>query len=385
MKTGRIIGGTVVTPGCRFDGGSVLIEDDTIIDIFPAGTPVPATDWTYDAEGAYVVPGFFDIHSHGAVGYEVTDNDPESVPAVCKAKLEEGVTSYFPTTLTLPYEALANTMERVADYRKTEAFCRTPGVHLEGPFINPKSLGAQNPAFVRKADIDEVLKLAAIAPVSEMTYAVEMEGGAEFTRALLSNGIVASCGHSKAGYEDFRKGYAKGLRHLTHFCNQMSPLHHRDIGLVGAGLLHDDVRLELITDKVHVSVPMIQLVFDRKPIESILVITDSMRASHLPDGPSSIGGLDVIVKNGEARLAKDGALAGSMLRMNHALRNIVEVTGLPIEDIIQTTAWNQANELGLGDQFGCLEAGYVADIAVLDQKTFDVDAVFVGGEKRVSK
>ena len=385
MKTGRIIGGTVVTPGARYDGGSVLMEDDMIVDVLPAGAPIPPADWTYDADGSYVVPGFFDIHSHGAVGYEVTDNDPKSVPAVCKAKLEEGVTSYFPTTLTLPHEALANTMERVADYRKSEEFCRVPGVHLEGPYINPKSLGAQNPAFVRKADIDEVLQLAAIAPVSEMTYAVEMEGGADFTKALLSNGIVASCGHSKATYEDFRKGYAKGLRHLTHFCNQMSPLHHRDIGLVGAGLLHDDVHLELITDKVHVSVPMIQLVFDRKPIESIFVITDSMRASHLPDGPSSIGGLDVIVKNGEARLAKDGALAGSMLRMNHALRNIVEVTGLPIEDIVQTTSWNQAVELGLGDQFGCIEPGFVADLVVLDQKTFDVDAVFVGGEKRIAK
>ena len=216
-----------------------------------------------------------------------------------------------------------------------------------------------------------------------MTYAVEMEGGADFTQALLTNGIVASCGHSKAKYADFQAGYAKGLRHLTHFCNQMSPLHHRDIGLVGAGLLHPDVRLELICDKVHVSVPMIQLVFERKPIESILLITDSMRASHLPDGPSSIGGLDVIVKNGEARLAKDGALAGSMLRMNHALRNVIEVTGRKIEDVIQTTSWNQADELGLGDQFGCIESGFTADIAVLDQKTFDVDAVFIGGEKKI--
>ena len=383
MKTGRIINGSVVTPGYRFDGASVIIEDDSILEVLPAGSPVPQTDWTYDAAGKYVVPGFFDIHAHGAVGFEITDDDPASVPSVCKAKLEEGVTSYFPTTLTLAPEMLENTMVRVAKYRETEEFCRTPGVHLEGPFINPSSLGAQNPAYVRKADIAEVLHLASIAPVSEMTYAVEMEGGADFTQSLLTNGIVASCGHSKAKYADFCAGYAKGLRHLTHFCNQMSPLHHRDIGLVGAGLLHPDVRLELICDKVHVSVPMIQLVFERKPIESILLITDSMRASHLPDGPSSIGGLDVIVKNGEARLAKDGALAGSMLRMNHALRNVIEVTGRKIEEVIQTTSWNQADELGLGDQFGCIESGFTADIAVLDQKTFDVDAVFIGGEKKL--
>lgn len=383
MKTGRIVNATVVTPGYRFDGASVIIEDDSILEVRPAGSPVPQTDWTYDAEGHYVVPGFFDIHAHGAVGYEVTDDVPESVPAVCKAKLEEGVTSYFPTTLTLAPDMLENTMRRVAKYREAEEFCRTPGVHLEGPFINPASLGAQNPAYVRKADIAEVLRLAAIAPVSEMTYAVEMDGGADFTRQLLENGIVASCGHSKAKYGDFLAGYTKGLRHLTHFCNQMSPLHHRDIGLVGAGLLHGDVRVELICDKVHVSPAMIKLVFETKPIESILLITDSMRASHLPDGPSSIGGLDVIVKNGEARLAKDGALAGSMLRMNHALRNVVEVTGRRIEEVVQTTAWNQADELGLGDMYGCIESGFVADIAVLDKETFDVAAVFVGGEKRI--
>lgn len=380
---GRIINATVITPGLRIDGATVIIEDDVIAEVLPPGTPMPDADWTFDAKGDFVAPGFFDIHAHGAVGYEVTDDDPKSVPAVCKAKLEEGVTSYFPTTLTLGHEALANTMERVAKYRETEEFCRTPGVHLEGPFINPSSLGAQNPAYVRTPDIKEVLDLAAIAPISEMSYAVETEGGIEFAQQLLENGVVPSCGHSKSTYETFRKAYAKGLRHLTHFCNQMTPLHHRDIGLVGAGLLHDDVRIEIICDKVHVSVPMIQLVFDRKPIESILLITDSMRASHLPDGPSSIGGLDVIVKNGEARLAKDGALAGSMLRMNHALKNVIEVTGLPIEDVIQTTSWNQAEELGLGDQFGCIEPDYIADIVVLGKDDLEVKAVFVGGEKRI--
>lgn len=380
---GRIINATVITPGLRIDGATIVIEDDVIAEVLPPGTPMPEADWTFDAKGDYVAPGFFDIHAHGAVGYEVTDDDPNSVPAVCKAKLEEGVTSYFPTTLTLGHDALVNTMERVAKYRETEEFCRTPGVHLEGPFINPTSLGAQNPAFVRTPDIKEVLDLAAIAPISEMSYAVETEGGIDFAQQLLENGVVPSCGHSKSTYATFREAYGKGLRHLTHFCNQMTPLHHRDIGLVGAGLLHDDVRIEIICDKVHVSVPMIQLVFDRKPIESILLITDSMRASHLPDGPSSIGGLDVIVKNGEARLAKDGALAGSMLRMNDALKNVLEVTGLPIEDVIQTTSWNQAEELGLGDQFGCIEPDFFADLVVLGKEDLDVKAVFVGGEKRI--
>lgn len=382
-RTGRITGATVISPSIRIDGATVVIEDDLIAEVLPPGTPMPETDWTWNANGDYVLPGFFDIHAHGAAGYEITGEAVEAVEEVAKAKLKEGVTSFFPTTLTLGHDSLAATMKKVAKYRETEKYCRTPGVHLEGPFINPKCLGAQNPAFVRKADIGEVLELAKIAPVSEVTYAAEMEGGAEFAAALLENGVIPSCGHSKCTYGEFCAAYAKGLRHLTHFCNQMTALHHRDIGLVGAGLLHDDVRIELICDKIHVSPPMIQLVFDRKPIESILLITDSMCASHLPDGPSSIGGLEVIVKNGEARLAKDGALAGSTLRMNHALRNVVEVTGLPIEEVVQTTAWNQAEELGLGDRFGCIEPGFAADIAVLGKNDYDVKAVFVGGEKRI--
>ena len=149
--------------------------------------------------------------------------------------------------------------------------------------------------------------------------------------------------------------------------------------MVGAGFLLPDVRIEVICDKVHVCPEMIQLIFEKKPIESILLITDSMRSSHLPDGPSEIGGLDVIVKNGEARLSSNGALAGSMLRMNVALKNVHEVTERPLCEIIQTTSYNQAVELGIGEKYGRVEAGYRADLAILDGQTFDVIKVFKDG------
>ena len=200
----RITNASVVTPGERLDCATVVIEDDEIADVIRAGTPLTDADETVNAAGALLVPGFFDIHSHGAVGYEATDDDPDALPAICKAKLEEGVTSYFPTTNTLPEAALARAAESVARYGETEEFCRVPAIHLEGPYINPGATGAQNPNFVRRADIDEVLRIASIAPVSEVTFAVEMEGGADFARQLLENGIVPSCGHSKATYADFR-------------------------------------------------------------------------------------------------------------------------------------------------------------------------------------
>ena len=212
-----------------------------------------------------------------------------------------------------------------------------------------------------------------------MSYAVETEGGAKFAKDCFKLGIVPSCGHTGAKMSDLEKAYKNGLRHLTHFCNQMTPLHHRDIGLVGAGLLYDDVTVELICDKVHLAPEMIRLVFAKKPIASIQLITDSMRASHLPDGPSSIGGLDVIVRNGEARLASNNALAGSMLRMNVALRNVFELTQRPLCDIIQTTSYNQAVEHGLGNCYGKIESGYCADLVVLDKETFDVRQVVKAG------
>jgi N-acetylglucosamine-6-phosphate deacetylase len=153
--------------------------------------------------------------------------------------------------------------------------------------------------------------------------------------------------------------------------------------MVGAGLLLPDVRIEMICDKVHLCPEMIALVFEKKSIDSILLITDSMRASHLPDGPSSIGGLDVVVKNGEARLASNGALAGSMLQMNQTLKNVFEITKRPLCDLVQTTSYNQAVELGIGNRCGRVEAGYVADLTVLDVDTFEVKTVFVEGEKKL--
>ncbi len=372
----------IVSPQVDITYGYVLVEDGRISQVGKGACQL-AADTEYDAKGALLVPGMIDIHTHGAAGMDVTDPDPTAVVEVAKAKLAEGCTSFAPTTLTLAEETLADSLRAVAAYRADERYSQVIGVHLEGPYINPACLGAQNPAFVRKPDVAELLRLNAITPVSQITFAVEVDGGDEFARACLDNGIVPSCGHSKATYAQFAKAYGFGLRHLTHFCNQMTPLHHRDIGLVGAGLLHGDVRTEVICDKIHLAPEMIRLVFSRRPIESIVMITDSMRASHLPDGPSSLGGLDVIVKDGQARLASNGALAGSVLRMNIALKNVHEVTGLPLSSIIQATSWNQAVELGRGNELGKIEPGFLGDLTVLEPSDFSVSAVFIKGCQRL--
>lgn len=383
MSRGLIKNGYIISPDIEIENASLVIEDGLIVKIIEPGTPLPQADWVYDADGRMVMPGFIDIHCHGAGGMDVTDDDPAAVTTVAKAKLEEGCTSFAPTTLTLSEEMLAASLKNIAEYAKASPYSKILGVHLEGPYINSTCLGAQNPAFVRTPDIEEVKRLNAIAKVCQVSYAAEIEGGPAFATALLEMGIVPSCGHSKCSFTQFKPAYAAGMRHLTHFCNQMTPLHHRDIGLVGAGFLLDDVRTEIICDKIHLCPEMIELIFKLKNIDSIVMITDSMRASHLPDGPSSLGGLDVIVKNGEARLASDGALAGSVLKMNVALKNVFECTDLPLCELIKATSYNQAVEQGLGDELGCLEPGYRADIVILDDQTFNVEAVFVDGVQKV--
>jgi N-acetylglucosamine-6-phosphate deacetylase len=382
MKIGLIKNCSLVSPDIEIDGATIEIHDNVIHKIYEPGTPLPKADWIHDAAEQFVMPGFIDIHTHGALGYDITDDDPKAVTEVARAKLAEGVTSFCPTTLTLSEEQLSASVQRVADYKKTTKYSKVIGVHLEGPFINSGALGAQNPAFVRKPALEEVLRLNAICKISQVTYAAEVDGGVDFARQLIDNGIVPSCGHSKCTCAQFKAAYAAGLRHLTHFCNQMTPLHHRDIGLVGAGLLIDDVMIEMICDKIHLCPEMIELAFQVKDIEKIALITDSMRASHLPDGKSSIGGLDVEVKNGVARLVKDGALAGSTLKLNDALKNAWEVTGLPLGELVKATSWNQARELGI-DNLGRIEPGFIADIVILDEETFAPVAVFIDGEKRL--
>ena len=374
LKNARII-----SVDCDLAGGSVLLENGKIARLYAPGDVLPAADKVFELAGAMLMPGFIDVHTHGRSGYEFTDGVLEHLETMCKDKLSEGVTSWLPTTLTLGYEALAESLANAAGYTAGNTVgAKIPGVHLEGPFINPKCLGAQNPAFVRKPDIEEVRKLNKICPVLKVSYAVEVEGGDTFAAELLAEGITPSCVHSQATYKEFLKAYDHGLRNLSHFCNQMTALHHRDIGLVGAGLRHSELFIEMICDKIHLCSDMIKLIFQLKDINHILLITDACQAAGMPDGEYEIGGLPLILKDGAARLASNGALAGSVLVMNKALKNVYEITGLPLSQLVRTTSWNQACALGLKD-LGRIEPGYLADLVALDEN-FDVKNVWLDGE-----
>lgn len=371
----------VVSPDLDMQGAALEIQGSVIKRVYRPGDALPKAKASYDANGQLVVPGFIDTHFHGAMGHDVTSEDPQAMTAIAEAKLREGVTSMCPTTLTLSEEMLAKSLRNIEAYRRAPAFAKVIGTHLEGPFINPECIGAQNPAYVRKPDMKEVLRLHAISRVVIVTYAVEMVGSLDLTQKLVKAGICPSCGHTNATSAQFKQGQERGLHRLTHFCNQMTKLHHREIGMVGAGLYEDDVALEMICDKIHLCPEMIRLAFKVKPIGKILLMTDAMEATGLEDGHYHLGGLAVIVKDGAARLEFNGALAGSTLRFNVAFKNIAEVTGMPLNQLVKATSLNQAESLGLKG-LGRLAEGYTADVTVMDDD-FAVQAVFVDGVRKI--
>lgn len=377
MKT-LITNAHIISPGIDIVGGSVLIDGSKIVAVLTPGETAQA-DKVIDAAGNVLMPGFIDIHSHGAGGCDTCDCKIESIRTIADCKMKEGVTTWLPTTLTLGTKTLAEVCETVKEYAASPNGSKTPGVHLEGPYINPKQCGAQNPAFVRPADYEEVEMLNNIYPVLLISMAPEMPGAVDFIAKASAAGITCSAGHSAASYADFKKAKAAGLRHLTHFCNQMSPQHHREIGLVGSGMLDKDVKIEVICDKIHLCEDMLKLTFSNKNISQMMLITDSLACSWMPDGPGSLGGLPIIVKGGVARL-ESGNLAGSTLRYAKGLKNVQELTGKPLSELVKATSWNQAQSLGLHD-LGKIEPGYTADLVLLDGE-YDVLKTIIDGEVR---
>ncbi len=372
----------IISPDYEVERASILVDGAFIREIFVGGR-APAADRKVDAAGRMTMPGFIDVHCHGRSGADFSDASVEGMALMSQDKLKEGVTSWLPTSLTLSEEMIAAAMETAKAYVASGApGAKVPGVHLEGPFINPKCLGAQNPDFVRPPDIAEVKRLQKIFPVLKLSYAVEMPGGAEFAGQVCGCGIAPSCVHSQATHAEFLAAAANGLNSLTHFCNQMTPLHHRDIGLVGAGLLHQEVFIELICDKLHICPDMIQLIFEHKDVERIQLVSDAMRAAGMPDGEYTLGGLPVIVAGGAARLASNGSLAGSTLQICDALRNVHEITGKPLTQLVKCVCYNQAQALGL-EKLGRIAPGYRADIAILNDR-FRPETVLVDGEVRLS-
>ena len=265
-------------------------------------------------------------------------------------------------------------MKAVKEYKSSNISegAEVLGIHLEGPFISTKHIGAQPLDYVANPSIevfDEYNKASGLN-IKIVSMSPETEGADKLIAYLSSQGIVASAGHTDAGYNDIAKAIENGLSNITHTYNAQKGLHHREIGTVGSAMLFDSLNCEAICDTIHLSIPAIKLLIKNKPHDKFTLITDSMRAKHLSDGISELGGQKVIVKNGEARL-ENGALAGSILKMNDAVKNLVEKCDVNFTDAIDFATINPAKNLKVDNERGSIKEGKKADFAVLN-KDFSV-------------
>jgi len=369
----------IASPGVDLAQTALWFDGDVVGGIAPPGSPVPAADEVHDAGGRWVVPGFIDIHCHGRGGADFCDGTRAAFDTIGTGKLAEGVTGFLATTLTVGIDRLESTFAAAAAYRSRPSGAALLGIHLEGPFIVPACAGAQNPAYLRLPDIALVDRLNAICPIRKVSFSPEIAGGLEFARALVERGIMPSGAHSAADYGQFLAAREAGMKHLTHFCNVMTPLHHLRFGMVGGGLRCPDVFVEIIADGIHLCPEMIDLIYRLKTPDTIMLITDAMRGAAMPDGDYDLGELPVKVVNGKAQLP-NGTVAGSTLQLHRGLQRVHEITGLPLRELVKTTGWNQARSLRLGN-LGTIAVGAKADVVVLNAD-FQPEQVWLDGRLR---
>lgn len=333
-------------------------------------------------EDAIVLPGFIDQHIHGAGGSDGMDGTVEDIAIIAKTVAAEGTTSFLVTTMTQSPENITKAMEAVKKYREVgpEVGARVVGVHLEGPFIAAAHKGAQPLEYVKAPDVEafDNYNEASGNAIRIVTLAPEVEGAETLIRHLTEKGVVSSIGHTGAKYSDIERAVSAGAGNVTHTYNAQSALHHREIGTVGSAMLIDELNCELIADTIHVSVPAMQLLVKNKGLDKLTLITDAMRAKGIPDGVSELGGQTVYVKNGEARL-EDGTLAGSVLRMNRAVQNMVEKVGVPFTEAVDYATINPARTLKIDQETGSIEVGKYADFTVLNA-AYDVIMTIRGGK-----
>lgn len=372
----EIIHARIYTGQGVIDDGFIRYDDKVVAvgsmdDYAPAETDANV----FDAQGKLLVPGFIDVHSHGGYGVDAMDADPEALNEMTHKMLSEGITSYFPTTMTQADEKIEQALAGIKKAKETNPMIQ--GIHLEGPFVSPAYKGAQPEQFMRSADAETMARWNEISGgnIRLVTYAPEIGDVSPFEAYCKANGIILSAGHSGATYQQLLASQAS---HVTHLFNGQLGLHHREIGVAGFALLEDDVYAEMIVDGFHISPEMVRLAFKAKGASHTLLITDSMRAKGFPDGESELGGQTVFVKDKQARL-ENGALAGSVLTFNDAFKNMIEFSGCSIEEAVQMSSVNQAREFGL-EKKGGLTEGKDADFVLMD-KEFTVTATVLGGIK----
>ena len=358
----------------RFYKGAVFAEDGVIVRVYRNGEqPCVMGAAVVDGQGAYLVPGLVDTHTHGIAGGDFISADSEMLAKMARAYLRGGVTSVMPTLASAPVPDMQAAIVRINEADCCDVFC---GVHLEGRYLNPAKRGAHAPHLLDALDPDEMETLIdTVEGAVHVSAAFELDESGEFAARARSKGATLGLAHTTANYAQAKLAIERGVNNFTHLFNAMPPLHHRDGGAVCAAL-DSDVFAELIVDGVHVSPEMVALAYRNKK-EKLVLITDSMEATDCADGEYSIAGMPVTVKNGRA-MTHDGAIAGSTLHLLDGVKNLAQFANIPFEQALYCATMAPAKAIGLDGEIGEIEIGKRADMLLLDEN-YDICRVFKNG------
>ncbi|MBP1947992.1 N-acetylglucosamine-6-phosphate deacetylase [Virgibacillus litoralis] len=348
--------------------GSILIEDSKIKGIHNnVNTTTPENAQIIDGQGLNLIPGFIDGHIHGAAGADVMDSTEEALDTMAEVLPKEGTTSFLATTITQSPESIEDALRNVAEYTSKRGQAEVMGVHLEGPFIEESKKGAQPLEYIMKPDIGQFNKWQQLSgdKIKTITLAPEHDEDGTFIRSLYESGVNVSAGHTGIGFDGMKTAITHGVRQVTHICNAMTGIHHRDIGVVGAAFRLEELRAELIADGIHVAPEMLQLIYSNIGSERLILITDAMRAKCLHSGAYELGGQPVNVTEDRAVLS-DGTLAGSILKMYQGAQQMLQLKDVSIKNVIEMASSNPAKQLGIFDKKGSIKVGKDADLLLVD-------------------
>lgn len=353
--------------------GSLYIEDGIIVKIFEADESSESLNGSshsmqrIDGKGFNLIPGFIDTHIHGANGADVMDGTEKALDRIASSLPMEGTTSFLATTITQAPEKINAALNNISTYRNKRGQAEVLGVHLEGPFIEPSKKGAQPGQYIMKPDIQQFQKWQKRSgyQIKTVTLAPEHDEDGELIRKLFKSGVNVSAGHTAIDFKGMNKAVAHGVRQVTHLCNAMNGIHHRDIGVIGAAFQLKQLRAEIIADGIHISPEMLQLIYNNMGSERLILITDAMRAKYLQPGTYELGGQPVTVLRNQAIL-KDGTLAGSVLKMNDAAKQMRLLDEVTIHQVIEMASVNPAKQLGVYANKGSIAVGKDADVLLVD-------------------
>ena len=359
--------------------GKALLFEEKILGIVDE-CEIPADAEIIDASGCYVAPGLVDVHIHGYLGEDASDGSAEGIRKMAEGVMKNGVTTFLPTTMTVSIAEIEKALDVVRSLQEESKSWKgayLAGVNAEGPFINESKKGAQAAEHIKAPDADFILKHKDI--IKLCTIAPEVEGGFEAIEKITKQSDVrVSVGHTDATFEQTMQAISAGATQVTHLFNAQTALHHRKPGVVGAALA-SDAYAELIADTFHVQTGLVSLVAKCKG-DKLILITDCTRAGGMPDGEYTLGGQKIIV-NGIQCLLEDGTIAGSVLKLNNAVKNFYAYSGLPLCEVVAAASLNPARAIGMGDAKGSIEVGKDADLIITDMN-FDVKKTIMQGEIR---